>query len=84
MDVIHKVLTYAGLVIAFVSGLFASVQSTFWPAGPPHWVAVVVTALGVVSLVVAKALELFSPTVASARSAALASRAVALRAISPK
>lgn len=78
LPALEKWLSVAGSVIGALSGVLLAIQSSVWPGGPPHWVAVAGTVLGVAGLVVAKLLEVFSTTVQSVKGAALVAKAAAL------
>jgi len=75
LPALEKWLSVVGAVVGALSGVLVSVQGTVWPGGPPHWVAVLGTVLGVASMVVAKLLEVFSATVQSVKGAALVAKA---------
>lgn len=80
---LEKWLGIAGSVLGVLSGLLVGIQGTVWPGGPPHWVAVLGTVLGVCGLVVAKLLEVFSTQVQQVKGAALVAKASALKLPAP-
>lgn len=80
---LEKWLGIAGSVLGALSGLLVVVQSTVWPGGPPHWMAVVATVVSVAGLVVAKLLEVFSTQVQAVKGQALVAKASALQLPAP-
>ena len=54
---------------------------SFWPGGPPPWVALLAAGLGVAGTVVAKLLELLSGTVMASKGAALTAKSAALKVV---
>ena len=83
LPTLEKWLSLAGSVISVLAGLAVYAQQSFWPGGPPHWVALVVAGLGVAGTVVAKLLELLSGTVQQVKGAALVAKGTALQLKAP-
>lgn len=74
METLHKILTIVGGIVGTLSGLLVGIQNSVWAGGPPHWLAVTGTVLGVISMVVAKLLEVFSAPVQAAQAAVFANK----------
>ena len=67
MAMVQKVLSVAGLVVSGLASLVVSLQGlSVWQGGPPHWMAVAATVLGVASTLIAKALDFFKPAAPAA------------------
>ena len=81
LPTLEKWLSVAGSVISVLAGLVVYAQQSFWPGGPPPWVALLAAGLGVAGTVVAKLLELLSGTVMASKGAALTAKSVALKVV---